>query len=134
MTFKNSIADVTIGFGNCIPVVLQNVALSGTTNTITIPASGSFAPTLSKGYVRVHVYGGGGTSPTVALTSVTFSDGTNTVLIAGNAVANTLSATASCDFLIPFELDINATSCVIVLTLAGTSPTATADCAIGATT
>jgi hypothetical protein len=204
----------------------QNTALSGTAQQTT--SLTGLTPTISKGYVRVKVYDGGGTSPTLLNLIVNFTDGTTYVNVAffapvvaiapalsvtpggtqlatngsitsgaailtstsapftpsqvGQAIAvsgagtggavlystvlsyqsstqvtlannagttvttsATITLTSSygnggsntslggIDFLIPFEIDLSATQCSVLTTLGGTSPTATIDIEVAAT-
>jgi hypothetical protein len=84
MTVINRLATVSPGFGS--PIVndatqlSQNVALSGTVQQ-TKTLSGIF--TFSRGYVRVKIYAGGGTSPTLLNLQAIVSDGTTFVDIGG---------------------------------------------------
>lgn len=140
MTFTNRLAKIFPGFGqpmaNDTQFLNQNVALSGTgQQSNTIPSTGSFAPTISTGKVRVKVYAGIGTSPTLVDLLITGSDGTNTVEIAqvhpNSAVV--LSSTSLFDEVFDFETDLNLTSITIKTTLGGTSPGATMDAEVAGT-
>lgn len=133
-------ATVSAGFGNPLKndtLFTNSVSLSGTTNATPVPATGSFAPTICRGWIEVRVFGGGGTSPTISIGAITGTDGTSTVtLYAGDSAASSLSATVSGttrELLVPFKTDLNLTSITVNTTLAGTSPTATMDIDIAAT-
>lgn len=130
MTIVNSAALVAPGFGTPLVSARASVAMSGTgQQTFTVPSSGSLAPTARTGYVRVKVFGGGGTSPTLTDILITATDGTATYTIDNfhPNTAITLSGTAGLDYLKEFCLDINATSISVLTTMGGTSPTATGD-------
>jgi hypothetical protein len=144
MSIYNHVTDISGGFGISGLVSSYGVALSGTgAQTTTIPATGSFILAFYAGWVRVKVYNGAGTTPTLTDVKITASDGTNTVTLASwhPGVAATLSSTAFADVLLPFILDISpagggstgtliqlgATSISVVTTLGGTSPAATMD-------
>ena len=138
--FTNRVAKIGPGFGS----PLQNdkyflnaaVALSTTgQGTTTLPSTSTWtAPfELSAGWVRVKIYNGTGTSPTLTDLLITGSDGTTTVQIAqvhpNSAV--TLSTTSWFDEIFPFFVDLTLTSITIKTTLGGTSPAATMDCEVG---
>jgi hypothetical protein len=123
-----------------------NVALSGASQSNTLPSSGTFPIAYSTGWCRLKIYNGGGTSPTLTSLKVSASDGTNSVLIfAFNpSGAHNLSATSWFDECFDFLVDVAATgsgggasgqfialngisSLTIATNLGGTSPTATLD-------
>lgn len=95
MTFINRLLSMVNGPG--IPVQNDTLFLSqnqGLTTSQTTSLT-SLSPTISKGLVRVKVYGGG-TSPTLASVKVSVSDGTQFVCIFNSGVwatALTLDAT-----------------------------------------
>jgi hypothetical protein len=149
MSIVNSVSTLT-GVGN-ESYKNENVALSGTgQQTKTVPSSGSFSPAINRGYWRVKIYGGGGTSPTLTDLVVNATDGTNTVTMESyhpNA-AVALSATSfvdTCgDFIFDYLptasasgtagalLQYGATLLNFLTTMGGTSPTATADYEVAA--
>jgi len=123
------------------------IALSGTVQaTSPIPATGVILGTTA-GKIRVKIYNGGGTSPTLVDLLVTASDGTNTVLIGQSlfhpSAAWALTTTAWFEVVIDYLLDTaasgsgggaagqllpgGATSFSVKTTLGGTSPTASMD-------
>jgi hypothetical protein len=154
MSFNTSLASTQPGFGSSISSsvnALTAVALS-TTGAVanTVPSSGNLVPTFGviAGKVRVKIYNGGGTSPTLVAIVIKLSDGTNTVTVdAFNpAVAVTLSATSWFDGLFAFLIDTGATAnggalgqlisnttqngaltLSVTTTLGGTTPTALMD-------
>lgn len=140
MTFTNRLATIFPGFGqpqsNDTLFLNQNVALSGTSQqSNTIPSTGSFVPTLSRGKVRVKIYAGIGTTPTFTDLVVTGTDGTTTVTLFAfhpNA-AIALSTTGIVDLEFDFICDLNLTSITIKTTLGGTSPGATMDAEVAGT-
>lgn len=130
MAFTNRLALISPGFGS--PLTNDSLFLSaGNTltdgaNTITL---GSLAPTVRSGWFRVKCYNGTGTSPAVTAVVVTATDGTTTetIFTRNPAAATALSTTAWVDFIIPFLLDINATSFSFVITMTGTTEGGKAD-------
>lgn len=128
-------------------VYLQSgLALSGTTQqTFPIPATGVILGTTT-GKIRVKVYNGGGTSPTLVQIQVNATDGTNTVPVftyrPNTALAlsttqwydgffayllDTASATANAGGATGQLLPGGATSFNVLTTLGGTSATASMD-------
>lgn len=123
------------------------VALSGTApQTTNLPSSGTFPIAYSTGWVRVKIYGGGGTSPTVTQVKIVGTDGTNSVVldVFNPGTAHNLTATSWYDRSIDFLVDVAATGAgggasgqlialngvnliQIITTLGGTSPTASMD-------
>ena len=115
--------------------------------TLPLPASGNLLgiPGTTAGKIRVKVYGGGGTSPTVVNITVLLSDGTNTVTVAAFQpnVARALSSTGWVDWFCEYLVDTassgsgggatgqllpgGATTATVSITLGGTSPTALCD-------
>jgi hypothetical protein len=123
------------------------IVLSGTgEQTNTIPSSGTFPIAYSTGWVRVKIYNGAGTNPTLSALKIIGGDGTNSVLVyaLNPATAHNLSSTSWFDECIDFLLDVAATgtgggstgqliaangvnTITIKTTLGGTSPSATMD-------
>lgn len=123
------------------------VALSTTgEQTNTIPGSGTFPIAYSTGWVRVKIFNGGGTNPTLTSLKILVGDGTNLVLMyaLNPATAHNLTATSWFDECIDFLCDVAATGAgggatgqliaanginaiTIKTTLGGTTPTATMD-------
>lgn len=111
-----------------------------------IPASGTILATTA-GRIRVKIYNGGGTSPTLIDLVVQASDGTNTVTIGQGlihpTVAVPITTTSWLEFEFEYILDAaasgsgggvagqmlpgGATSFAVKTTLGGTSPTASMD-------
>jgi hypothetical protein len=122
-------------------------ALSGASTTVTLPTTGTFTLATTTGKVRIKIYNGGGTSPTITSIIGSASDGTNTVrfLEVAPATAYALSTTAWYDQMFDYILDTaasgagggatgqlsgvvgGATSFSFIIALGGTSPTASAD-------
>ena len=140
-------ASISPGFGSPIKnyVLFTNSAtISGTsTQATTVPSTGSFVPTVCRGWILVHIYGGGGTSPTAVLQSITGTDGTSTVVLfavlltIAAALSSGLSATVAgsgLSILIPFETDLNLTTITVNTIMGGTSPTGTLDIDVAGTT
>lgn len=124
MSFANRLYSIVPSFGvpllNDTLFLNQNIALStASQQTNTIPSSGSFSPTISRGWVRVKVYAGTGTAPTLTDLVITATDGTTTVQIGQvhASVAIALSTTSGFDQLFPFETDLNLTSLTVKSTL-----------------
>lgn len=144
MAFTNRLSTVVPGMGTPLSndslFYQSGVSLSGTTQqSTTLPSSGSFAApnTLSKGYLRIKIYSGGGTSPTLTDLVVTATDGTTTVtmgqFLIHPSTAFALASNAVFDDMQPFLLDINATSFTVKTTLGGTTPTASMDVEVSGT-
>jgi hypothetical protein len=94
---------------------------------VTLSASG-FTQGYSNGIIRVKVYNGGGTTPTV-IVSVSVSDGTNVVTVFPPTAAVAVGATAAggVDYYIDVNVDIAIATVTINTTLGGTTPTASLD-------
>ena len=120
-------------------------ALTGTT-TVVLPTTGVFTLGTTCGRVRIKVYAPGGTSPTVTSIDCTATDGTNTVKFASfnPAAAVSLLTTSWLEFVADYILDTasgstgsggaagqllngGATKFSFIVTMGGTSPTASAD-------
>jgi hypothetical protein len=131
MTIVNSAAITQPGFGAPAQVQQrQNLSLAGgTIQQWLIPVTGVLAQAFRCGKVRVKIYGGGGTAPTVLCVTVTATDGTTTEQVAdvNPCVPYALGTDQVFDYLFTFILDINADVLAIGTTLGGTSPTATMD-------
>lgn len=153
MAFNNKLDTTFPGIGvstRSSANVALAIALS-TTGAVsnTIPSTGTLIPAygLVAGCVRVRIYGGAGTSPTVVAVAIKLSDGTNTVTVGEFAptVAATLTTTTWIDWICDFIVDFGATSggatgmmitnstqtgattLIVVTTLGGTTPTASMD-------
>src|SRR5437899_10505244 len=106
MAIVNSAATFA-GVGAQVIQRIGVVILTAAPQTVTVPASGSIAPAVTRGYLRCKIY-----NQSVAIT-VTFiqmnaSDGTNTVTLdtwAPSGAALAITATAYCDILREFLLD-----------------------------
>lgn len=139
------------GFG--VPVqndsvyLRTGISLSTTgQQTNTIPATGTLSPGTTVGRLRIKIYNGGGTSPTLIDLLVQASDGTNTIPVYSNHpnVAFAISTTSWFDRYFEYLLDTatvtanaggangqllpgGVTSFNILTTLGGTTPTASMD-------
>jgi hypothetical protein len=102
------------------------VALSTTSPVTTAVALGTQGYT--NGLIRVKIYHGGGTSPTVEL-QITVTDGTNTytVLLPTTAFAVPAGANSGIDIVVDVNVDIEIATVDIITTLGGTTPTASMD-------
>jgi hypothetical protein len=144
MSIQNHVTDIGLGFGTSGNPQSYAIALSGTNpQTNSLPATGTFILPFYVGWIRIKIYNGAGTSPTVTDIKITASDGTNTVTMASwhPGVAASLSSTAFLDVVLPFLIDTTvagggstgtlsttgATSISVITTLGGTSPAATMD-------
>lgn len=148
MSFVNRVPTIVPGFGSPLQndtlFLTQNVSLTaGPVNT----SLAGLTPTISRGYVRVKIYGAGGTTPAVSLMDVVIADGTtfvvllhyspaaaltmSTVAASGSPYTNGGSASPAVpggmEWLIPFLIDINASQVTVNITMTGTSPTAKLD-------
>ena len=150
MTFINRLPTVVPGFGspmqNDTLFLSQGVSISaaGPTNF----ALGTFVPAISRGYIRVKIYGAAGTTPALVLADVVVTDGTTYVVVArinpttalpfsvtaaagspytnGGAIGPPVAA-GGLDMIIPFLVDISCTTASVNITLSGTGPTAKLD-------
>jgi hypothetical protein len=133
MTVVNTVARWP-GIGGLL-LQRANIALAAGPQNFNIVSAGVVSPTFSAGIARIHVYNGGAANTTVVL-SVTLSDGTNNVFIfpttAAMAVPNT-AAGSGVDFMIEFNVDINANQMTSTTTVAGGVTTATMDLELYAT-
>lgn len=114
MSLVKTIKSVLRGFGHATTYVKrEGVATAAGTVNITIPASGSFAPTLSNGMVRVKtvsIVSGG----TVLIGKITGTDGTTTVTLKpADAAAG--AANEKHDRVIPFCTDLDLTSITVTV-------------------
>src|SRR5690242_643118 len=142
MSIVNSVGTFT-GVGAQL-IQLQNVSMNGAGPTTTRIPSGStnLSPVVNRGYVRVKVFNGGGTSPTLTDITVQAGDGTNTVTLDNfhPGVAVTLSSTSFADVLFDVLFDAlatgggstgtlssGATFFNILTTFGGTAPSALMD-------
>lgn len=146
MAIVNSVATVGPAYGSGYLTQRTGITVSSGT-TYSLPSTGSVnGNPIYRGKVRVKIYNGAGTSPTLTKLQVSITDGTNTVIIGdlnfGTAV--TLSTTNWFDgeflFLVDYStagggatgtlLGPGTTAAVVVQvvpTLGGTSPAATMD-------
>lgn len=117
MAFIKSTKDILPSFGSpTTSVQRQGVATNVGTVTTTMPASGSFAPTISCGRARVKtvsIVAGG----TVQFGGATLTDGTTTVNLMPQQTA--LAANTLMDFSFDFRSDLNGTSMNLIV-IAGT--------------
>jgi hypothetical protein len=115
MAFVKTIKALLLGLGNAVTSV-QRVAVAtnvGAT-TITLPASGSFAPTMSVGKLRVKTNSVGGASTSI-VTKITGTDGVTTVDLYGGDVAASTAGTGI-DHTYEFTTDLNLTAISVVVT------------------
>jgi hypothetical protein len=130
--------------------LFQSVATALTGTSAQTTSLTGLTPTVSCGYVRVKIYGGGGTSPLVTVLSLFVTDGTTYVLIGaptgggltmsttattGGTYTNggSLTAPGGLDYVVPFMVDISANQFSVITTMTGTSPTAKLDMEISGT-
>jgi hypothetical protein len=141
------VAGITVAIRQDGVYTSPGVALSGTVlQTNNLPPTGTFPIAYSNGWVRVKIYNGGGTTPTVIAVKILAGDGTNTIVVDyfNPATAHSLSATSWYDRSIYFLCDVAASGAgggasgqlialngvnqiQIQTTLGGTTPTATMD-------
>lgn len=154
MAFNRRLDQIFPGMGHSLrndsSFLQTGVSLSGNSQTSTVhPASGVFAPTIGAGRMRVKIYNGGGTSPTLTDFVVTATDGTNTLVLPQSVlhptVAISLNAGSWFDIIFDFMFDIATTGAggasagqlsgtigganafTVKVTFGGTSPTGTMD-------
>jgi hypothetical protein len=145
MAIVNSVATAGPGYGSGFLTARTAIAVSSG-NASVVPSSGSLALPVYRGKIRVKIYNGGGTSPTLTKLQISITDGTNTVIVEdrnfGTAVV--LSSTNYYDGVFNFLVDYttagggatgsllgpaNSPAMVVNVTptLGGTSPGATMD-------
>lgn len=127
MAIVNSVVLLTPGQGSPLLQSRAGVALTDGANALVIPSSGSLAPTLKVGTIRIKVYSGTGTSPVLSAITVTATDGTTTETVLISSPSFALTANKVYDMVKDFIVDIAATSVTVTLTLTGTSEGATTD-------
>lgn len=151
MSFVNRLPTVVPGFGsplqNDVLFLTQNVSIAAAGPT-TFSLTG-LTPTISRGYIRVKIYGAAGTTPTIVLVDVVVTDGTTFVIVGrinpataiplsttaaagspytnGGTLAAGLATPGGIDFLFPFLVDINVNQVSVDITLGGTTPTGKLD-------
>lgn len=117
MSFAKSIKDILPSMGSPTTTVQrQGVATNVGTVTTTMPASGSFSPTMSAGRFRVKtvsIVAGG----TVQFGGATVTDGTTTLNVLPQQTA--LAANVLMDITQEFRCDLNCTSANLIV-IAGT--------------
>jgi hypothetical protein len=129
--FTNRLVTILPGFGTCqqndTNQLLNNTSLSGTAQQTT--SLTGITPTISRGYFRMRVSTGGGTSPTLTDVIVQVTDGTTTttVYVFHPNTALALSANIQFDVTIPLLVDINVSQVNVLTTMGGTSPTSKLD-------
>jgi len=105
-----------VGFRNDASFLQTGLAMTtaGSPQTWPIPAAGLLAPTCSAGRIRLKVYNGAGTTPTVTDIIVQAKDGTNTILLGGGFlhpnVGVLISATQWLEFEFEFVIDVATTA------------------------
>jgi hypothetical protein len=113
MAINNSVANNSPGFGAPQLVQRLGVALSGSgQQTTSIPSSGSIAPGIYQGKVRIKVYNGTGTGVTLTDILLQITDGTNTVILAEfhPNTATALTSTQWVDWDEDFTVDFGSTT------------------------
>ena len=121
MAFVKSTRSTLLGLGHAATYVKREaVATAVGATTITLPASGSFAPTLSCGKIRVKTTTVGASSTSI-ITRITGTDGTTTVNLYGGDTSAS-AAGYGIDHTIEFMTDLNLTAISVIVTVG------TADC------
>lgn len=149
MTFINRLGAITpsqgSGVSNDTFYLRQAITLSGTTiQTNALPTTGSWTPSISKGKFRVKLYApaASGVSPAIAFMAVVLTDGVSFVnvirwsssVLAIGSNQPSASMPSFEDRVAEFEVDINATSMIVVSQLNGTAPIVIADIELSGTT
>ena len=137
-------------FRNDATFVQLALAMTGTVQqSFPIPATGVLVPTTTAGRIRLKIYNGGGTSPTLTDLVITATDGTNTITLLQSlvhpTVAVAITATAWMEFEFEYLLDVatsgagggasgqlssligGANAFSVKTTMGGTTPTALMD-------
>ena len=146
MAIINSVATAGPGYGSGFITSRTGIAVSSGSASA-VPATGSLTIPIYRGKVRVKIYNGAGTSPTLTKLQISITDGTNTVIVEDRnfGTAVTLSSTNFYDGVFNFLIDystagggatgtllaptVSTTAIVVNVTptLGGTSPAATMD-------
>lgn len=146
MAIVNSVATAGPGYGSGFLVSRTGVAVSSGAATA-VPATGSLAQPVYRGKIRVKIYNGTGTSPTLTKLQIAITDGVNTVVVEDRnfGTAVTLNSTNYYDGVFNFLIDYstagggatgtvlaptvstNAQVVNVTPTLGGTGPGATID-------
>jgi hypothetical protein len=130
MAFVTNLNTITPSAG--VPLYQAALTKAGTSLSGTALQTTSFtsiSPSIRSAKVRVKIYNGAGTSPTLVALVVNVTDGTTTetVYAMNPAVAVALSTTAWLDVTFQFLSELNVTQIDVKTTLGGTSPTASLD-------
>lgn len=109
MAIVNSVATAGPGYGSGFLVSRTGIAVSSGSASA-VPSSGSLSQPVYRGKIRVKVYNGTGTSPTLTKLQIAITDGTNTVVVEDRnfSTAVTLSSTAYYDGVFNFLVDSGA--------------------------
>lgn len=146
MAIINSVATAGPGYGSGFLVARTAIAVSSGSASA-VPSTGALSQPVYRGKIRVKIYNGAGTSPTLTKVQVAITDGTNTVIVEDRnfSTAITLSSTNYYDGVFNFLIDYStagggatgtllgptvSTLAMVVNvtpTLGGTSPAATMD-------
>lgn len=146
MAIVNTVANTTQGFGSGFLTQRVGIALTSGT-TFSLPSTGSVnGNPIYSGKMRIKIYNGGGTTPTLTALQLKATDGVNTVIFddLNFSAAVTLSSTSFFDYIKDFNFDFStlgggATGTLLapgtavamvfqaVATLGGSSPTASMD-------
>jgi hypothetical protein len=118
MAIVNTIALTFPGYGQATSYTLKNAALSATTTT-----TQTLTSAVRNGRIRVKYSAVNGA--TTLQTKITMTDGTTTFVVLPTTPVSTAGDLQ--DFVIDYNLDINANSISVVSTLAGATQTATLD-------
>jgi len=94
MAIVNSVATAGPGYGSGFLVSRTAIAVSSGSASA-VPSSGSLTIPIYRGKIRVKIYNGAGTSPTLTKVQISITDGTNTVIVEDRnfGTAVTLSST-----------------------------------------
>lgn len=136
MAFTNRLLLIVPGFGTPIQndTLFLKTAVSLTTTGEQTNSLTGLTPAIKSGWIRIKVYTGGGTSPTLTSVRISVTDGTTTEWIAevSPATAYTLAANNQITLSFPFLSELAVTQVNVLTTLGGTTPTASLDIEVGA--
>jgi hypothetical protein len=121
--FVQTALGTMLGFGAPLVQYYDSTALTAT-GTITL--TGWTGPAITKGKLRIKS-AAVNAATTIAIGNITATDGTNTVIIKGTALATTSAGSGLFDFLYEWASDLQVTSISFTVTLAGSSTIATID-------
>lgn len=122
MAFVKSIRSTLLGLGHATTYVKREaVSATATSHDVLLPASGSFAPTISSGKIRVKA-ATIGASATFIVSGITGTDGSTTVMLYGGDTAAS-AAGIGIDHTYAFATDLSLTSITVSIVVGANTST-----------